>query len=116
MSIGRAEKLVGEAIVSGEVRRHSGRHPEYYSGDDFIDWLDRQQLDKRKAGKSAPRPFHYRPGEPPVAKEFRRLVGGGMKKMDAARKLAPRLTTGTEDQRIRRIRHFPLADSGDGQK
>jgi hypothetical protein len=105
-SAGLAERRVRDAIASGEVRRPE-RHPDYGSEDDFIDWLDRQQLDKRKAGKPAPRPFHYRPGEAAVAKEFRRLVKSGMKKMDAARKLAEKLTSGTEKQRIARIRKFP---------
>jgi hypothetical protein len=106
MSIGRAQRLVSEAIASGEVRRPE-RHPDYGSEDDFIYWLDWQQLDKQKAGKPASRPFHYRPGEAAVAKEFRRLAKGGMKKTDAARKLAEKLTTGTEKQRIARIRKFP---------
>jgi hypothetical protein len=48
VSIGRAEKLVRDAIASGDVRPYSERHPEYHSKDDFIYWLDQQPLDKRK--------------------------------------------------------------------
>jgi hypothetical protein len=141
-SIGRAEKLVKDAIAYGEVRPRPeaerdpvllvyddggldmnlrpgainrggilpdgrslvGRSAGYYSEADFIYWLY-QQFDKRKASKNTLRSHRYNnPTDALLVKEARELVKGGMTKINAARKVAPKATGGDLDQRINRLR------------